>query len=93
MSTKQKAEDSTLTPSKWACKVLSLAEKIQVTDAVDNGKSHHVIALPFSMGRTQVNTIMAQKDSIKTAYQEGMNVSIKYLAPWNMQYPEIDADC
>ena len=36
---------------------------------------------------------MAQMDSIKTAYQEGMNGSIKYLAPHNMQYPEIDANC
>ena len=35
---------------------------------------------------------MLQKDTIKTAYAKGMNATIKYLAPCNMMYPEIDAN-
>ena len=71
---------------------MTLAEKIQVIDTVNNGKSHCSVALLFGVGHTQVNTIIGQKEAIKTAYQEGMNVSIKYLAHRNMQYPEIDND-
>ena len=33
---------------------------------------------------------MHQKDTIRTAYTEGANATIKYLAPRNMQYPVID---
>ena len=66
MSAKQKAIDSPGTPSKCARKVLTLAEKIQVKDAVDNGKSHQLVALLFSVGRTQVNHIIQQKEMIQT---------------------------
>ena len=72
--------------------MLTLAQKVDVIDAVDNGKSHRAVALMFGVGRTHVNTIMSQKEQIRTAFAEGMNASIKYLAPRNMQYPEIDAD-
>ena len=41
---------------------------------------------------TQVNQIKANKDSITALYTEGMNGTFKYLAPRNMQYPEIDTD-
>ena len=92
MSTKEKCPESPLIPSKRQCKVLTLAEKIQVIDTVNNGRSHHSGALLFGVGCTQVNTIIGQKEAIKTAYQEGMNASIKYLAPRNMQYPEIDSN-
>ena len=71
---------------------MTLAEKIQGIDAVNNGKSHRSVALLFGVGHTQVNTIIGQKEAIKTAYQEGMNATIKILAPRNMQYAEIDSD-
>ena len=81
MSAKQKAPDSPGTPSKHACKVLNLEEKIKIINAVEGGKSHRAVALLFDVGRTQVNHIICHKEAYKTAYQEGMNAEIKYLIP------------
>ena len=71
---------------------MTLAEKIQVIDAVNHGKSHRSVALLFGVGRTQINYIILQKDTIQVAYKHGMNCEVKYLAPRNMLYPEIDED-
>ena len=92
MSAKQKATDSPGTPSKRARKVLTLAKKIKVIDAVQAGKSHRAVPIEFDVGRTQVNQIIANKDSITALYTEGMNGTFKYLASRNMQYPKIDTD-
>ena len=92
MSAKQKAIDSPGTPSKKACKVLTLEEKINVINAVEGGKSHRTVALLFIVGCTQVNHIIQNKDTYKHVFQEGMSTDIKYLVPHNMQYPKIDAE-
>ena len=86
MSSKQKAPASPANPSKRQCKVLTLAEKIRVIDAVENGMSNRAVAEKFQCGHTQVNSIILQQDSIKQAYQNGVNASTKYLAPRNMLY-------
>ena len=92
MNAKRKATDSPGTPSKCARKVLTIAEKINVIDAVETGKSHRCVANDFNVGRTQINQIISNKDSIKSMYSDGMNASFKYLAQCNMLYPEIDKD-
>ena len=90
MSTKQKATDLRGTSSKRARKVLTLVEKAAVIDAIDSGKSHHSVALEFNVGCTQVNMIIVNRNTIKAAYTEGMSTNLKYLAPRNILYPEID---
>ena len=72
--------------------MLTLANKIKVTDGVEMGKSHQAVAIEFNVGHTQVNQIICNKDTIKAMSTEGMNVTFKYLAPRNMLYPEIDQD-
>ena len=90
MSAKRKAPESPGTPSKHACKVLILEEKVSVIDAVKHGQSHRAVALKFQCNCTQFNELIKHKESHRSAYQEGMNSDINYLVPRNMQYPEID---
>ena len=92
MSAKRKATDSLGMPSKRTRKVLTVAEKISVIDTVQAGWSHRAVAIRFNVGCTQVNQIMANKDSITAMYTDGMNATFEYLAPRNMMYPEIDTD-
>ena len=81
MSAKRKAIDSPGTLSKRARKVLTLADKIRVTNAIDSGKSHRAVTLDFTVGRMQINEISCKCDSIKGMYIEGTNAAVKYLAP------------
>ena len=53
MTEKQKATDSLGTPSKRACKALTLAEKVKAIHAVENGQSHRQVAIDLNVGRTQ----------------------------------------
>ena len=55
MSAKRKCPASRLT-SKWVRRVLTLAEKIEAIDAVQNGRSNRQVALDFGVGRSQIVT-------------------------------------
>ena len=57
MSAKQRAIDQPGTPSKHVCKVLSLAEKIKVIEAIDNDLSNMKVALMFGCDHTQWVTL------------------------------------
>ena len=92
MSAKQKVPSLPATPSKKSQKVLTLANKIRVIEAVDNGMLHRWAAIKFDCGHTQVNTIILNCDSITEAYQNGTKATVKYLIPRNIQYPEIDQE-
>ena len=41
--------------------------------------------IDFNVGYTQISQIICNKESIKSMYTDGMNVSFKYLAPQNMK--------
>ena len=72
------------------CKVLTLAEKIQVIDAVNSGLSNVKVASKFQCGRTQIAYILLNKTAILEAYTNGTKSSTKYLQPCNCQYHEIN---
>ena len=92
MSTKRKSSAVSTTPSKRARKCLTLAEKIEVIRFVDPGHSNRAAAEKFAIGRTQVNTIIINKEQIKKTFEDGKNTSTKYLAPRPLVYPEIDEE-
>ena len=44
--------------------MLTLAKRVEVINAVEEGFSHRAAAEKFSVGRTQVNNIILQKDRL-----------------------------
>ena len=93
MSLKQPAPESLGTPSKRACKVLTLCKKVKVIDAVNGGMSHRNTAIKFGVGCTQISNIMQDQQNINKLYIKGNNANTKYLAPRALQYAEIDEEC
>ena len=91
MSAKQKATDSPRTPSKCIRKVLMLAEKVKVIDAVNSGLSNVKVANKFRYGRSQVGNILMNKTAILEAYTSGTKADTKYLHPCHCMYPQIDS--
>ena len=76
--------DSSGTPSKQVRKVWTLVDKVKVIDAVQAGRSNRAVAIDFNVGHTQINQIMANKESITALYTEGMNATFKYDTDvWN----------
>ena len=65
MSLKRPAPDSLRTPSKRACKVQTLWEKVKVIKAVNGGLSHCLAAVRFGVGRTQINNIILDQENIQ----------------------------
>ena len=90
MSLKQPAPDSPGTPSKRACKVLNLYDKIKVIEGVNGVLSQHAAAVKFGDGRTQINNIILDQQNIQRMYIEGSNADTKYLSHRQLQYPEIN---
>ena len=70
--------------------MLTLNEKVQVIQAVDNVQSYRSVAVKFKCGKSQVQCIMMDKSNIMRLYSEGLNANVKYLATRCMQYPEVD---
>lgn len=95
MSQKRAYPDSPMssgTPPKRARKVLTLADKVKVIEAVQSGMSNRTAAEKFSVGRTQINTIVLNQEAILRTYSEGANAKAKYLSPKPLKYKEIDAE-
>ena len=90
MSTKRKAADLPLTPSKRQHKVLTLCEKVEVIEAVIAGLNFVQAATKFGCGRTQIANIMNNKKNILDAYTNGTKATTKYLQLHNCQYPQIN---
>ena len=91
MSAKRKAIDHPGTPSKHACKVLTLAEKIKVIETIEDGLSNVKVASKFRCGCTQVGNIMLNNETaILEAYTNGTKDVTKYLQSRNCMYPQID---
>ena len=70
--------------------MLTLANKIKVIEAVDNGMLRRAVATKYEWGRTQINTIILNHNSITEACINWTKASVKYPIPRNMQYPEVD---
>lgn len=92
MSLKRPAPDSPGTPSKKARKVLTLAEKMEVITAVHEGLSNRAAAIRFGVGRTQVNNIIGDQQTIEQAFRDGTNTKVKYLVPRTLKYSDIDKE-
>lgn len=77
------------TPSKKR-KVLTLGEKIKVIQDIDGGLSQRAAATKYGCGRTQIHNILAEKETIQSAFREGTNSKVKYLQPRNLKYGPLD---
>ena len=73
------------------CIVLTLAEKIKVIEAVDNGLSNVKVASMFGSGHTQVGNIILNKSAILEECTNGTKTNTKYLQPHHCVYSQIDA--
>ena len=57
--------------SKSKRKVLSLLERVKVVERSDKGESCLAIARSLSVGKTQIQSIVREKESIKRRWQAG----------------------
>ena len=90
MSAKRKATDSPGTSSKRACKVLTLAKKVQVIDAVNSVLVMWNLHKSLGVAAPRLLTFY-NKMAILEAYTNGTKSNTKYLQPRHCMYPEIDA--
>lgn len=60
-------------------KVLSLTERMKVVERSEKGESCLSIAKSLGVGKTQIQTIMADKDSVKKRWEAGENGGRKTL--------------
>ena len=90
MSTKRKASTSIESTPKRQRKVLTLADRVRVIEDVSRGMSNRAAAEKYKVGRTQINSLILQKDKILQEYNDGRNGHIKYLQGRQLQYPKID---
>lgn len=60
-------------------KVLSLAERVRVIDRAEKGDSARSIAKALGVGKTQIQGILAKKDSVLDLWKSGKNGNIQYL--------------
>lgn len=71
-------------------KVLTLEDRIKVIERCEAGGSSRQVGDEFGCGRSQIQTIMKQKDEILQKWHEGMNADVKYLVPRNLVYADVD---
>ena len=96
MSTRRKCPDSPVStaPSELKnCHVLSLAEKVEVINAVDAGLNKRKAALKFSCGCTQILNIVNNKQEILETFANGCNSDSKLIKQCAMVYSDVDTEC
>lgn len=70
---------------------LSLEEKIKVLKLNDGGKSARVIATELGVGKTQIQTIIKNKEEIMAHFAAGSSADRKILsAARRLKWPELD---
>ena len=58
---------------------MTLAELVKVIDLAVKGKSAHAIAVSLSVGKTQIQGILAMKTSIIDSWKAGTSGEIEYF--------------
>ena len=71
-------------------KVLTLEERVSVIQNADSGSSCRAIAAELGAGKTQVQTIVKDREDIMRKWEEGGRCTAKYSKPRAVGYEDLD---
>ena len=71
-------------------KVLTLEERVSVIRNADSGSSCRAIAAELGVGKTQVQTIVKDREDIMRKWEEGERCTAKYSKPRAVGYEDLD---
>ena len=71
-------------------KVLTLEDRIRVTEKVEQGKSCRCVAVEMGVGKTQVQSIVRDRKSIRRQWQTCWSGSKQKYQGRKVQYDDID---
>ena len=71
-------------------KVLSLEERVSVLKKVDEGKSCRAVSNKLGVGKTQVQTIVKEREDILRRWESGKRSNKKYVKPRTAGYDDLD---
>ena len=71
-------------------KVLTLEERVSVLDKIEKGQSCRSVAEELSVGKTQIQNIVKDKEDILKQWAAGESSSKKYTKVRKTGYEEID---
>ena len=71
-------------------KVLTLEQKVKVIKLNEKGDSHRVIVESFEVGKTQIGSIVKNKDEILKQWENGADGNRKIVKARRCLYPELN---
>ena len=71
-------------------KVLSLEERVSVLKKVEEGKSCRAVSNELGVGKTQVQTIVKEREDILRRWESGERSNKKYVKPRTAGYDDLD---
>lgn len=71
-------------------KVLTLEERVAVIKKTEEGKSCRTVATEFGVGKTQIQTIVKEREEIMKKWESGESSSKKYSKPRTADYQDLD---
>ena len=71
-------------------KVLTLQERIIVIERSEKGESARKIATSLSVGKTQIQRVICDKELIKAEWQNGAQAQRKYIQGRRTQYSDLN---
>lgn len=71
-------------------KILTLEDRVKVIDRVKKGESCRAVALSLDVGKTQIQSIIKDKETIMKEWQEGGNAERKYVKARRLLYDDLD---
>ena len=74
----------------WKRKVPTLEERVSVIRNADSGSSCRAIAAELGVGKTQVQTIVKDREDIMRKWEEGERCTAKYSKPRAIGYEDLD---
>ena len=77
-------------PPRKLRKVLTLQERIIVIERSEKGESARKIATSLSIGKTQIQRVVCDKELIKAEWQDGAWVQRKYIPGRQTQYSNLN---
>ena len=70
--------------------VLRLKERVNILKKIDEGKSRRAVLSELGVGKTQVQTIVKEREDILRRWESGERSNKKYVKPRTAGYDELD---
>ena len=71
-------------------KILTLEDRMKVVERSERGESARKVAAVMGVGKTQVQSIILNKENVRSAWTSGIGVERKYLKARRCLYADIN---